>query len=488
MIVPYFKRLICFLLLACCSGLAHYAAAQVPVGYCAQKLSSGSSGNGWWLPVCANLPLEASNTSIDTLVVAIHGLGGTAPLMLSEVEAALALIPSRSGRTLIVAPQFHEESSVGASIPDGVLFWKSFPFWGTTDQGLVGATRTSVTTTPFEAFDLLLSRIIEGGAFPNVREILIVGFSGGGQFVQRYIGVNRIVSRYALQKSISTRFLVSSPSSYLYFDAERPVSGSTAIFGLPESSFIVGCPQYNTYGTGLEGLTTLPYVSGLTTSDVIVQYANSPILYLVGELDNNPLDSSLDRGCFASIQGTNRLERAQAFYNRLPRTLGSEVLLRQELQVVPLVGHNLEQVLQSPQALTFFQIRSFVVPPTVTPNPTPTAMPTPSFTPTASPTPFFTGVGPLSQREMRAQVRILAGHVRKISRGLAPITEISAVTQALNVILISKPARKISRAQRSALKGAIRKSRSMSLISSSDVKNQIRTLSSIRWYLKQVLG
>ena len=486
-----FPSLLISLLLLSASAFINNALAQLPSGYCTQKLSATSSGDDWWLPVCANLPLNVNNPLIDTLVVGVHGLGAGAPLMYSETVAALSSIASRRDASLIVAPQVHEESTVGANIPDGLLFWKSFPFWGTTEQGLVGPARRLVNTTPYETFDLLLSRIVESGAFPNIREIILFGFSGGGQFVQRYIGVNKILSQYALQRAISTRFLVSSPSSYLYFDSDRPKNSSTNLFGPPEQTFIDGCPQYNTYGTGLEGLASTPYVSAVTPSEVIWQYRSSPVLYLVGEFDNNPLDPSLDRRCFASIQGSNRLERAKAFFNHLPAVLGSDILLYQELQVVPQAGHNISEMLRSQQALMFFQIRSVLVTPTATPNVIATSISTPSSTstvvPTVSPTPFFAGQGPRSQRELRSQLRTLAGYVRRISRGLLPIGEITAVTQALGVVLISPPARKISRAQRSALKGAIRKGKTMSSISTSDVIGQRRTLSSVGWYLKQAL-
>lgn len=489
-IFPSYRLLLSFLLLFSGSGLVYQAGAQLPGGYCTQRLNSEGSSDKWWLPVCANVPLDVSNQSIDTLVVGIHGIGGDAPQMFSEIKAALASIESRRNTTLIIAPQFHEESSVGPDVPDGVLFWRLFPFWGTTDQGLVGPVRSSISITPYAVFEQLLLRVVEGGAFPNIKEILIVGFSGGGQFVQRYIGVNKVISRFALQRSISTRFLVSSPSSYLYLDGERPAAGSSTVFGVPETSFIASCPQYNNYGTGLDGLSIVPYISDLKSGDIILQYRNAPVLYLVGELDNNPLDPSLDRSCFATIQGPNRLERAQAFFLHLFETQGSEVLLQQELQVVPKVGHNLSQMVRSQQAITFFQIRSVVVPPTPTPTPMPSEVaivtPTPALLPTA--TPFFTGGAPASRRQLRSQVRALAGYVRKISRGQRPIADIAAVADALDAILKSPPAGKISRTERSAIKGALRRSRSMSSIAILDVKSQMRALSSIRWYLKQALS
>lgn len=51
--------------------------------------------------------------------------------------------------------------------------------------------------------------------YPNLRKILIVGFSAGGQFVQRYalggMGASNLVS------AVDVAYFVLSPSSYVVF-------------------------------------------------------------------------------------------------------------------------------------------------------------------------------------------------------------------------------------------------------------------------------
>jgi len=486
-ITPLFRIVSSIVVLFACGLFSCLVEAQLPNDYCSQKFFFGTSESEGWLPVCANITLATpepllSNASIDTLVVAIHGIGGAAPQMFTEVDAVFGAIPSRKDTTLVIAPQFHEESTIGNTIPEGVLFWKSFPFWGNTDEGLIGTTRIPVARTPFNVTDLLLSKIIEGGSFPNIKEILIVGFSGGAQFVQRYVGVNRVLARFSSERAISSRFLVSSPSSYLYFDTARPVSGSTTLFEVPDSTAVAGCPEYNSYGTGLDKLTIQPYVSQITASEIKNQYIASPILYLVGELDNNPLDPSLDKNCYAMIQGINRLERAQAFLNHLPESFGTEILNNQEFGVVSQAGHNLAQMIRSQQAMTFFEIRSVVIQPTPVSEITPVI--TPVVIPTIEATPFFGGVAPRNASELRSQVRTINKHLIKMRKSLVPLSEMADIIVALDVILASDPGKALARERKKSLKGAIRKCRRLA---PANVATNRKALKSIRGFLRKTL-
>ena len=53
--------------------------------------------------------------------------------------------------------------------------------------------------------------------------VVIIGNSAGGQYVNRYATVGRGPDALA-EHGIPVRFVIANPSTYLYFDQERPVA------------------------------------------------------------------------------------------------------------------------------------------------------------------------------------------------------------------------------------------------------------------------
>ena len=94
------------------------------------------------------------------------------------------------------------------------------------------------------------------------------------------------------------RYVVANPSSYLYFDDERPdgqpIAGGT-------------CPSATEWKYGLKSAP--PYVASQDVRDLETRYAARHVVYLLGKADTNPYTHFIDRSCAAMAQGPYRLAR-----------------------------------------------------------------------------------------------------------------------------------------------------------------------------------
>jgi hypothetical protein len=167
-------------------------------------------------------------------------------------------------------------------------------------------------------------------ASPNpsrLQQVVLVGFSAGGQTVHRYawatsygspppptVSSSSSGSRGISSSSSSSssggggeggggprvKFVVADPGSYLYFDAKRPAPSCRPLNDtgpkwrckqfVTDTLATAGCPAYNTYKLGTEGvLQAIPYFAqqrpGVTPNQLSAAYLGKDILYLLGEAD-----------------------------------------------------------------------------------------------------------------------------------------------------------------------------------------------------------
>lgn len=121
--------------------------------------------------------------------------------------------------------------------------------------------------------------------------------------VQRYAAVGHRIA--AFEKSgIALRYVVSNPSSYLYFDDDRPVPFTVA-----------GCENFNTWKYGLR--VAPPYVGAPPAPDVENAYIARKVTYLLDADDEDPNRSDLDKSCAGEAEGPNRLQRGVNYFQHL---------------------------------------------------------------------------------------------------------------------------------------------------------------------------
>ncbi|HUQ43842.1 MAG TPA: alpha/beta hydrolase, partial [Candidatus Limnocylindria bacterium] len=196
----------------------------------------------------------------------------------------------------------------------------------------------------FEALDLLLGTAANRAIFPNLTDVVIVGHSAGGQFADRYAASTGEQAALAAA-GVRVRYVVANPSSYLYFDATR-WHATAGTFTALSSTERQACSAYDTYKYGITGLNA--YTGSVGGATLRAQYGARSLTYLLGSLDTDPYDTSLDTSCPAKWQGAVRLERGLTHYSYLGTIYGQGVYANHLLMTVSGVGHDAKGIYTSP--------------------------------------------------------------------------------------------------------------------------------------------
>ena len=288
--------------------------------------------------VYRSYPLTTRNDAITRVVVSIHGASRNADDYFRSTLAA-AFLAGALENTLIVSPRMASaEGNCQDSLATNEISWNC----NTWRSG--GPAPKTPSATSFDFLDALLTRVAAKTTFPNVRSIVVVGHSAGGQVVNRYAMSNKVHDKLGVPVS----YVVSNPSSYAYPGSERPTTAAFAITAqapgyIPEpapnaAAFRAfgdgrGCTTYDQWPFGYQNRTG--YSASQTDDQLRQQLAARPTTYLLGELDILPL-GGFDSSCGAMAQGPTRLARGQAYAKYVNEKLGA----RHTVVIVGLCGHN----------------------------------------------------------------------------------------------------------------------------------------------------
>lgn len=273
---------------------------------------------------------------VERAVIVIHGKLRNAGTYYRTAERARAAAGMAPAATLLIAPQFLATIDTRAlHLPANVLRWKGNAWMG----GEPSADGASLSS--YAVLDAIARRLADRRLFPNLRRVVFIGHSGGAQVVQRYAVAARGVHALA-QAGIAVSYLVANPSSYAYFDAQRPTaSGGFAPYDA------AACPGFDRWKYGMRD--RAPYLAGRSPALLEAGYARRAVTYLVGGRDTDPTQAALDRSCPAEAQGSNRMARGRAYFRYLQ--MRHPQGLNQQFHVVPGVGHDGARMLTSPCAL-----------------------------------------------------------------------------------------------------------------------------------------
>src|ERR1700733_14797501 len=191
--------------------------------------------------VQGELPLYVSSDwsvplpAITRAVLVLHGRLRNADVYYRSARAAQAAAGATGNATIVIVPQFLAGIDVEAHhLPTETLRWPREGWEG--GEPAVGPAPAS----SFDALDAILARLADRRLFPNLKQVVVAGHSGGGQVVQR----SAIAGKGELlltRQGVGVRYVVANPSSYAYFSAERP-----------EPSIAASCPDYNHWKYGME--------------------------------------------------------------------------------------------------------------------------------------------------------------------------------------------------------------------------------------------
>jgi pimeloyl-ACP methyl ester carboxylesterase len=272
--------------------------------------------------------LSAPHPGILRAIIVFHGLHRDPSTYMQDVDEARTDAGAAGENTLLIAPQFlNDEDARAHDLPADVLRWH-LNQWEAGEPAIGPAAISS-----YDAIDAILALLSNRTLFPNLREIVLAGHSGGGQVVQRYAVVGHRIA--AVEKAgIALRFVVANPSSYVYFDDYRPVPA------VPR-----GCKEFNAWKYGF--LLAPPYLGSPSSSTALeTAYVSRRVTYLLGAKDDDPNGPDIDKTCAAEAQGPTRLRRGLNYFKYLQSRHNTG--LNHRVFVVPGVAHDAHGMFTSP--------------------------------------------------------------------------------------------------------------------------------------------
>ncbi|PRX22427.1 hypothetical protein B0G75_12733 [Paraburkholderia sp. BL18I3N2] len=313
-----------------------------PVAVVASRhLSVATQAGSGTVPVFSNGDWLAPTREVQRAVILIHGRLRNGDTYFELAQRSCALAGGSAADTLLIVPQFLATADVVAhDLPPSTLHWDWTSWMG--GENAEGPAPIS----SFDVLDAILHALASREQFASLAEVVIAGHSGGAQVVQRYAVVARDEAPL-VARGIALRYVVANPSSYVYFDAMRPVaspvSGEFAAFDRAR------CPSFNRWKYGLEDL---PAYSGDAASAAALEarYAQRDVTVLLGGADCDPQHPALDRSCAALTQGEHRLGRGLA-YARYMALRHPDGLAKHRTFVIDGVGHDAKGIFGSAQAL-----------------------------------------------------------------------------------------------------------------------------------------
>jgi hypothetical protein len=278
-------------------------------------------------PIELSADLGAAHPEISRAALVFHGKGRDVEGYFRALEHAAADAGPNARQTILLAPQFlRAEDAEAHHLPERFLRWHAGSW--TAGEPASGP----VPLSSFDVIDALLVALGDRGRFPNLNTIVLIGHSGGGQLLNRYAIVSAEPAA-RMKQGIHVRFVIANPSSYFYFNDDRPrADRSLAAFDGAR------CPNFNHWRYG--PLHAPPYVgdtSAAAWQKREADYARGDVIYLLGSADTDPAQADLDTTCAGEAEGPERLERGKAYFRYLRSRHPQD--LRQRLWFVSGVAH-----------------------------------------------------------------------------------------------------------------------------------------------------
>ncbi len=308
-------------------------------------------------------PLTQRNEALEHAVIVIHGQGRNADGYFRHGLAG-AFLADALKNTLLVSPRFasNEGKDCRDKLDTNEVGWICLgpESWR---NGGAQATPAAKKLQSFDFMDALVLKLSDRATFPNVRTLVIVGHSAGGQLVNRYQMVNPLHEKLTAERKIQISYVVANPSSYTYPGALRPTRAAvppniaTAAPGYQapvsdakdQKAFVpfsdaAGCITFNRWPYGLEH--KVGYATQVSDDLIKQQLVNRPASFLLGELDILPI-YGFDSSCAAMAQGPTRLARGFAYTKFLTDTLQAN----HPAVMVPACGHDARCMFSAEAAL-----------------------------------------------------------------------------------------------------------------------------------------
>jgi pimeloyl-ACP methyl ester carboxylesterase len=287
------------------------------------RIEVGSQGT---LPLYVSADWSKPLPGITRAILVLHGRLRNADVYYRSALTAQAAAGDAGKSAIMIVPQFLAGIDIEAfHLKADTLHW-SLEGWEGGDPA-----EGPLPASSFDALDAILARLADRHLFPDLKQVVVAGHSGGGQVVQRYAIATK--GEAALEaENIAIRYVVANPSSYAYFGAERP-----------ELQIAASCPGYNDWKYGMEARP--PYLASSSAAVLEQRYVARQVIYLLGTNDTNPDHPALDKSCMAEAQGPYRYVRGHSYAAAMAARDGGTPNHR--LWDVSGVGHDGDKMLTS---------------------------------------------------------------------------------------------------------------------------------------------
>jgi len=191
-----------------------------------------------------------------------------------------------------------------------VIRWRPRPFWGESAVENGEGVRGDISS--FEVLDHLLDLYAGSHVLPALEEVVVWGFSAGGQMINGYTAASE-VHAVLERRGLRVRYVIMSPSNFLHFSSDRVLPGTDDAFGPVPASVWDTSPRFDHWGRGLVEMERYPARVG--ASELIARFAAREIHLVCGAEDDDPDHPSLSRNVEwgAQLQGDSRLSRARIY-------------------------------------------------------------------------------------------------------------------------------------------------------------------------------
>ncbi|WFC98378.1 hypothetical protein MYAM1_001105 [Malassezia yamatoensis] len=326
---------------------------------------SGSTLVSFPISSKAQLPVfwteQPNNQYAKHALVVVHGSlrdGDSYWTALNEVKQQQIQLGNSAvdKNTIITAPMFYSTRFNSGIYTATQLSWGDLNLW---QVGTPSNHPTGQKVSSFTAVQLLIEHFDNRTMYPNLKNLTLIGHSGGAQFVSRYASVVPYTPKHT-----HVRYVVADPSSSAYFTDDRPVTD-------PNYYNLSTCETLKDWRYGFQNFNLPPY-SGKSASEYFETYVTRDVVNLNGLLDT---ELNGDQLCMALAQGgQQRISRNLAWWkylNRLART-GQDVSLfpgnftnvpnwgeklkkshfNVKLSIVPNATHDVTEVFSSSEGLS----------------------------------------------------------------------------------------------------------------------------------------
>ena len=258
---------------------------------CLNTLILGSDSE-WTFDYYSSFPLD-SIWNVTGAIIVIHGFNRNADEYFENILSVVQSLDLED-RIIVIAPDFSTQDD---NPDDQEILWTSNS-WKVGSLSVYKTNKQQLSS--FSVIDKIITDLNNEQNYPDLNTILVTGHSAGAQYTYLYSATNPVENTLNNKELL---YAVANSSSYLYLNELREADSN---YYIPSN-----CNNYNDWPFGLEDRNN--YASNSSASEIIDQVIQRNVNYFNGLLDT----ASLAYGCEYTLQGANRLDTGQRYFDFL---------------------------------------------------------------------------------------------------------------------------------------------------------------------------